>query len=103
MAKKKKFNPKIIRCLICKQEGTHSEQHDAYYCSNCNCWLEDKCFDDCCEYCNGRPEFPLPLTQNKIKNKRPFKKFEGSLSKKRNRQKNIIEDHNQLMAELDIN
>ena len=38
--------------------ASHSEEYDAYYCETCNLWLESKCDDPTCEYCNQRPETP---------------------------------------------
>ena len=37
----------------------YSEEYDAYYCTYCNKWLEDKCDDPTCEYCPTRPEQPI--------------------------------------------
>ena len=34
-----------------------SEEYDAYYCENCG-WLEPKCSDPECEFCQNRPEVP---------------------------------------------
>jgi hypothetical protein len=42
----------------CGKKKSHSEEYDAYYCKSCNEWLEDKCDDPACEYCNSRPATP---------------------------------------------
>ena len=34
----------------------YSEMYDAYYDDETGEWLEDKCKDENCEYCTGRPE-----------------------------------------------
>jgi hypothetical protein len=39
--------------------ASHSEDYDAYYCENCNEWLESACDDPTCEYCINRPLTPL--------------------------------------------
>ena len=45
--------------LICCQETKlYSEEHDCFYCKPCNKWLEEKCDDEECEYCCGRPPKP---------------------------------------------
>lgn len=38
----------------------YSDVHDAYYCVECNEWLEAKCDDPDCEDCAERPDRPLP-------------------------------------------
>jgi len=43
----------------CNNTRQHSEKYDAYYCFECNTWLEDKCDDIDCEFCPGRPEKPV--------------------------------------------
>ena len=40
-------------------EGIYSSKHDSYYCKECNIWLEEKCNDFKCEYCNKRPNNPI--------------------------------------------
>jgi len=42
----------------CGKKKSHSEEYDAYYCKSCNEWLEDKCDDSTCGYCNSRPLTP---------------------------------------------
>lgn len=43
----------------CENTKQYSEQYDAYYCAECNVWLEDKCDDVDCEFCPGRPDHPV--------------------------------------------
>jgi hypothetical protein len=45
-------------CSVCGSIE-YNEDYDAYYCPNCNKWLEDECGDPECEFCSGRPEKPL--------------------------------------------
>ena len=42
-------------------DGTlkYSEEWDAFYYSDTNQWMEDKCDDPECHYCTNRPERPL--------------------------------------------
>jgi hypothetical protein len=45
--------------LICCQETKkYSKEYDCFYCENCNLWLEEKCGDEECEFCWGRPPKP---------------------------------------------
>jgi len=41
-------------CTDIAQES-YSEIYDTYYCKVCKQWLEDKCDDAECEFCNVRP------------------------------------------------
>lgn len=43
----------------CKDTQQYSEEYDAYYCTECNVWLEDICNDSECTFCQKRPERPL--------------------------------------------
>jgi hypothetical protein len=36
----------------------HDEFFDAFYCKDCDIWLEGACPDPECCYCKGRPEVP---------------------------------------------
>jgi hypothetical protein len=36
----------------------YSEEYDCFYCSTCDKWLEEKCGDEECDYCWGRPPKP---------------------------------------------
>lgn len=38
-----------------------SPRYDAYYCVDCDEWLEYTCFDRTCEYCHGRPDRPSQM------------------------------------------
>lgn len=42
----------------CNQHKKYSDEYDAYYCEECNTWLESKCDDPTCEFCTVRPEKP---------------------------------------------
>jgi hypothetical protein len=46
-------------CTQCSEQRIYSEQHDAFFCAECNLWLEDACSDSNCGYCKGRPWKPL--------------------------------------------
>ena len=39
-------------------KSIYSEKYDAYYCPECDKWLEEKCPSSFCEYCANRPERP---------------------------------------------
>jgi hypothetical protein len=46
-------------CPSCGAEpDRYSTKHDAVFCSACDRWTEDKCSDEACWYCAGRPEKP---------------------------------------------
>jgi hypothetical protein len=45
-------------CKHCGKPAEHHESHDAYYCKNCNLWLESVCLDPFCAFCGGRPDSP---------------------------------------------
>lgn len=45
-------------CSKCNSEIQYSNKYDAYYCELCNEWLEPKCEDPECEFCNTRPNKP---------------------------------------------
>ena len=47
----------------CNSKKKFSDQYDAYYCASCNEWMESKCDDPECEYCNNRPDKPVNETQ----------------------------------------
>ncbi len=47
-------------CPKCQQPRIYSDVYDAYFCPQCNMWLESACSDPNCEYCRNRPEKPLP-------------------------------------------
>lgn len=42
----------------CGRKKSYSEEYDAYYCSDCNKWLEGHCGDEECDYCWARPPTP---------------------------------------------
>lgn len=46
------------KCTCDNRVKLYSSIFDATYCKSCNSWLEDKCEDINCEYCNNRPLFP---------------------------------------------
>ena len=45
----------------CEDTKMYSEKYDAYHCTECNIWLESKCDDPTCEFCNQRPLTPVQL------------------------------------------
>jgi len=42
----------------CEDTQQRSEKYDAYYCFECNVWLEDTCNDRDCIFCQTRPLKP---------------------------------------------
>ncbi|CCQ94827.1 hypothetical protein CULT_2070011 [[Clostridium] ultunense Esp] len=48
-----------IKCPECGAEKGYSVRFDAYFCPQCNEWLEEKCGDPYCDYCANRPNRPL--------------------------------------------
>lgn len=46
------------RCQ-CGSAQVYHDEFDAYFCPDCNLWLEDRCSDKTCEFCSKRPEYPL--------------------------------------------
>jgi len=48
-------------CPKCMCDRIYSHDYDAYFCINCNEWIESQCGDSSCEYCKKRPEKPLML------------------------------------------
>ena len=50
-------------CKKCQDACKYDEHYDAHYCESCNLWLEEKCGDEECEYCWGRPPKPSDLQQ----------------------------------------
>jgi hypothetical protein len=47
-------------CPECDTAQIYHDSYDAYFCPACNEWLETKCTDSSCSYCQKRPEQPLP-------------------------------------------
>jgi hypothetical protein len=53
-------------CPSCGTQPVRSDRHDAYYCPQCDAWLESRCEDENsggdyvppCEFCRYRPEKP---------------------------------------------
>jgi hypothetical protein len=37
----------------------YADLYDAYFCHDCNEWLEERCKDPACEECAERPDRPL--------------------------------------------
>jgi len=50
--------PRAAVCESCKEVGLLDMHWDAYYCKDCNKWLESKCDDLGCSFCSGRPKTP---------------------------------------------
>ena len=46
----------------CPRDNKHKVklnwEYDAYYCVDCNMWLEEKCSEWECWACHNRPEYP---------------------------------------------
>ncbi len=58
-----KVNFKRRFSCVCKQCGLlseYSEPYDAYFCPDCNIWLEGQCLDPECKFCADRPANPIP-------------------------------------------
>ena len=47
------------KCEKCESLVDYNEENDAFYCSQCNEWLEGQCNDPTCEFCNKRSEKPI--------------------------------------------
>lgn len=47
------------KCPKCNNFEIYYKKYDAYFCAHCNEWIEDKCKDSNCFYCNDRPQRPL--------------------------------------------
>ncbi len=45
-------------CSFCNNKLAYNEGFDAYYCIQCDKWMEKKCGDPACEFCTIRPEKP---------------------------------------------
>lgn len=45
-------------CPNCGDKKIRNEDYDAYFCSQCDIWLENTCGDPDCGYCTERPETP---------------------------------------------
>jgi hypothetical protein len=48
----------IHNCPECLEKSSFSAFHDAYFCMNCDIWLDEKCSEPNCQYCNLRPDKP---------------------------------------------
>jgi hypothetical protein len=47
-------------CSTCAAPRVYHEKNDAYFCPQCNRWLEGRCEEPTCEFCPGPPGTPLP-------------------------------------------
>ena len=50
------------RCPHCNTPAAYSDHYDGYdafYCPNCNIWLESQCESPTCDYCAHRPKNPI--------------------------------------------
>jgi len=61
-----------LSCKKCKTLAEYSKKFDAYFCPQCNLWLEEKCVDPLCKLCKQRPIRPIKKN-NKIKKARKIK------------------------------
>lgn len=43
-------------CPACKGKIRYAEVFDSFYCEECKEWLDSKCGDEYCHFCNSRPE-----------------------------------------------
>jgi transcription initiation factor TFIIIB Brf1 subunit/transcription initiation factor TFIIB len=54
------------RCKSCgSNEPSYDESHDAYYCKDCDAWIEGTCEDHECQYCRNRHTKPSELYVSK--------------------------------------
>ncbi len=49
---------KNLKCGCPEENLKYNDKYDAHYCKIHDMWLEDKCKDEDCEFCNHRPEKP---------------------------------------------
>jgi hypothetical protein len=47
-------------CRTCGGPRVYYDDYDAFFCPECNLWLESRCDDPGCSYCRNRPDKPLP-------------------------------------------
>lgn len=47
----------LCKCGMQKKPIYH-KKHDAYFCEDCDQWLEDACEDADCQFCPTRPNRP---------------------------------------------
>ncbi len=62
--------PKITECGF-NHYSEYNEKHDAYFCKECDVWLEKLCSDKACYFCTHRPEKPSGIKMHIDKNKSP--------------------------------
>lgn len=48
-----------VPCEQCGANRIYHEQFDAFFCSECNRWLEGRCGDATCAFCRERPDSPV--------------------------------------------
>ena len=46
-------------CETCGERRIYHDKYDAFFCPQCNQWLEVTCGDPSCRYCAARPNRPL--------------------------------------------
>jgi len=49
----------------CDHFKRYCRKYDAYYCPQCDVWMEDRCKDQNCEFCVKRPEKPSQVSEEK--------------------------------------
>lgn len=49
------MNYKTGNCMKCDTKAAYNDECDAYFCNNCNEFLEKPCSDKGCEFCINRP------------------------------------------------
>ena len=42
-------------CGMCGNRRIYHDKYDAFFCAQCNQWLEEACSDPGCEFCAARP------------------------------------------------
>ncbi len=52
------MNREFKQCCSSKK---YNERYDAYFCSFCDVWIEEKCSDMDCEFCKDRPFRPSEI------------------------------------------
>jgi hypothetical protein len=52
---------KTGHCDACGTSKVHHDYYGAFFCPECNVWLEGLCGDQSCPACRDRPSAPLPV------------------------------------------
>src|SRR5690554_1120933 len=66
-----------VACHKCQEPAIYYEPFDAFICAYCNIWLEGRCGDAECRYCENRPEKPLPNENQRRRMRHSIKKLQS--------------------------